>query len=108
MANIRRHKSSFGNNKPKPMVSLTSAGVAMITMVVFAIIIGISASTAGDTPRLLGALAFASFVFAIITTFMSARQLKSKDDFGIRLGCFLVCVVAVLVWVSVYVIGMIN
>jgi len=110
MARGRFHRrNSYGNQlKALPIEAMYASIVSVATLFLYGAIMGGSVYLSGETPRWLGGLGTIGFLIALGAFIYNIGQMKTKTEFKYRLVCFSISSVAMLVWLTTLIIGLIR
>lgn len=110
MTRVYSHRRSrFGNpKKAKPMEAMYAAGVSIFSVLCFIVILIVDVAMGGDTPRFIGGLSVIAFLISLSAFIFNIGQMRTQTEFKDRLICLLISIFSFLIWLSVFVIGMVN
>jgi hypothetical protein len=111
MARSRFHRrSSYGNQlKALPMEAMYSAGVSLVSLIIYGGIITASVYMSGETPRWLGGgLGTLGFLVAFGAFVYNVGQMKTKTELKYRVICLAISSVIMIVWIATLIIGLIR
>ena len=108
MANRRRRRNTTEPKKPFSTAAYASAGVAGASLVICLGTVLWSYALEGNTPRLAGGISMLAFLAALISFIVGARVFRNQTfNMKSRLMGLIIPSVAFVVWVSIYVAGLV-
>ena len=110
MARVYRHRRNSNGNQLKalPIEAMYAAGVSIASLVIYVAIVAGSVYLAGETPRWLGGCGTLGFCIALGAFIYNIGQMKTKTEIKYRLICLGISVIAMLVWTSTIILGLIK
>lgn len=105
----RRYKNLKDFNlKGKPLQAMGAAGVSLLTIITFGIVIAVSASYGGDSPKIIGGVGFLALIVSLVAFIYNIRQIRIKGEFVERLICLIISLIAFAAWAGIFIFGMFN
>ena len=102
-------RGNFGvQNKAKPVEAMYAAGFSIISIIAYIVILIIDAFMAGETPKVVGGLAFVFFCMSVGAFCFNISQMKTKTEFRDRVICLCISSVSFLIWLSTFILGMVR
>ncbi len=110
MARIYSHRRNSNGNQMKalPMEAMYAAAVSVFSLIVYGVVIGVSVYMAGETPKLIGGIGFLGFLLALVAGIYNIGQMKTKTELKYRIVCMIISLVALIVWLSTFILGLIK
>ncbi|MCR5415431.1 MAG: hypothetical protein K6E79_01385 [Pseudobutyrivibrio sp.] len=110
MGRVRPHRRNSNGNQLKalPMEAMYSAGISIISLIIYAATIVGSVFFKGDSPRWLGGIGTLGFIMGLVTFIYNLRQMKTKTELKYRLICLAISGVIFLIWLATLIVGIIN
>ena len=90
------------------MEAMYSAGVSLVTLIIYGSIITASVYMSGETPRWLGGLGTLGFLTAFGAFAYNVGQMKTKTELKYRVICLAISSIIMLVWIATLIIGLIR
>lgn len=106
----RGHKrNTYGNQlKALPVEAMYASGVSGFSLILYAVIMGISIYKAGETSKFIGGIGMLGLFLALAALIFNICQMKTKTELKYRLICLAISSVVMVVWLATFIIGMVN
>lgn len=110
MSRRRRHRrdSSIKESKAWPMEAIYASGVSLISLIIYGALIGVSVYKAGENPNVIGGIGMLGLFIALAAAIFNITQMRTKTELKYRIICMAVSTVVLIIWLTPYVLGLIN
>ena len=104
--NRNRYRRFRGNQKlARPIEAMRCGAISAFSLVVGLMLVVLSALSAGDNPKWVGAFGTVAFVMAIVCFVYNIRQMKKNTDLLLKWASMAVSAIAMVGWIVVFIIG---
>ena len=108
MNNRRKRRNTSEPKKPFSMKAYAAAGVAAVSLAVCAGMLIWSFAVAGNTPKIVAGISMVAFIAAICSFIVGANVFRNQTyNKKSRLTGLIVPTIAFVVWIGIYVAGLV-
>ncbi|SDB22593.1 hypothetical protein SAMN02910298_01093 [Pseudobutyrivibrio sp. YE44] len=102
-------RNSYGNQlKALPMEAVYAAGVSILSLILYGVVIGVSVYMSGETPKFIGGLGMLGFVIALCSFIYNLNQMKTNTELKYRIACLIISIVVLIIWAIPFILGLLN
>ncbi len=102
-------RNSYGNQlKALPVEAMYASGVSLFSLLIYVAVIGVSVYFAGETPKLVAGIGMLGLFISLAAALFNLGQMRTKTEVKYRIICMSISVVVLIIWITPYIMGLLN
>ena len=90
------------------MEAMYAAGISLLSLIIYVVVIVVSVCMSGETPKFIGGLGMLGFFIALCSLVYNLNQMKTKTELKYRVVSLVISFVIMIIWATPYILGLLN